>query len=300
MAIGDASGAVQVRSLDGAVVSALPGHPGGVTKVRFAANGRELITAGTDGVVRTWDIDGSTARPLRGHTSAVRDIALSADGRWLATSATAGETHVWRRPVAAPVLLRGHAEFVSSVATGDHDLVVTGSWDGTVRVWNLATSGSTVVPGGGGRVSRVAIAPATGAIALATSEGRVAVGCRNGHRQAPRGREHCPARHGVHAGWHAARGRRNPEPRGRSVAGRGASGPEAFARAHSRSDHRGVPHRWSRSHKRIGRFCHRPELPTRRPHRHPRVTAGRLPGTGRAAARAPAAGGPLIAARARP
>ena len=74
------------------------------------------------------------------------DLALSPDGVWLAAGLMSGDVFVWRTADhAVAAVLVGHTERVSSlVFSDDSSLLATGSWDHTVRSWDLGRL--TVVP----------------------------------------------------------------------------------------------------------------------------------------------------------
>ena len=81
--------------------------------------------------------DGARARLGKGWIS---DIAISPDGTRLAA---AGSLGIWLYDVhtgAEVALLTGHTGGVSSVAfSSDEQMLVSGSWDKTVRLWNPLT-----------------------------------------------------------------------------------------------------------------------------------------------------------------
>jgi WD40 repeat protein len=67
------------------------------------------------------------------------EVAASPDDRWLAGGDSDGTTWIWRvsdRTLVAR--LRDHGERVSSLAFLGDATLVTGSWDGTLRIRDLA------------------------------------------------------------------------------------------------------------------------------------------------------------------
>jgi WD40 repeat protein len=72
--------------------------------------------------------------------ASILDIQLSDDGALLAAGLHDGTSHVWRTSDGSHALhLHGHKERVASVAFDrDANLLATGSWDHTTRIWDLS------------------------------------------------------------------------------------------------------------------------------------------------------------------
>lgn len=196
-----------------AVTLAIP-YYGSVYSVAFSPDGQILASGGVAegeggaGEVVLWDAhDGTLLRRLLGHEGAVHSVAFSPDGTTLASGGgdydsdhpKPGEVILWdvqtgdmqrkfeadgwlwdaqannmvRRPV-------GHAKRVSSVAfSPDGSMLASGSWDNTVRLWDVQT-GELVreLSDFGGRmrtVTSVAFSPDGSIVASggSTNEGKV-------------------------------------------------------------------------------------------------------------------------------
>ncbi|GIL89620.1 hypothetical protein Vretifemale_17343 [Volvox reticuliferus] len=168
-------------------VRELRGHTGSVRAVAWESlKWNYIASAGNDYTVRLWNVArGSQVDLFKGHTDVIRALAFSPDGLILASSAedttirlyhvgqmTGSETE---RPEWLPLLpgsgvvLRGHESWVLSIAFSprkekkDNQLMVSGSWDHTVRLWSLPTHGTkkpscfAVLRGHLGRINSVAI-----------------------------------------------------------------------------------------------------------------------------------------------
>jgi len=115
-------------------------------------------------------------RSLGGHEYAIIAVAISPDNHWLVTGSGRYTARLWDvsallntgltapDPAAAPIVLRGHGGPIKAVAiSSDNRWLVTGSWDGTARLWDLTAPNPAAAPivlrGHKGRINAVAISP---------------------------------------------------------------------------------------------------------------------------------------------
>lgn len=163
----------------GELLRVLKGHDGGVWALKYFSN--TLVSGSTDREVRVWNIrTGRCTHVFRGHTSTVRcldiihpvKIGVSDNGLpimypkepLLVTGSRDHNLHVWKLPLDNEdigadditdtktfdakdpnnpyivAILTGHTQSVRSV-TGYGNIIVSGSYDTTVRVWDLLEGG---------------------------------------------------------------------------------------------------------------------------------------------------------------
>lgn len=180
LASGSTDGTVRLWEVDtGQAAAVLPGHGAPVTDVQFRPDGKLLASAAANGTIRIWDV--ASRRTLMVLTdreaSPIRSVAFHPRERTLATGCNDGVIRLWPlTPGAQPKLLRGHTNRVTGVAfSQDGSLLVSGSWDQTVRVWNLATLSHQVLGRELGRIYWADFHPDGRQVGAASSDGTARV-----------------------------------------------------------------------------------------------------------------------------
>jgi serine/threonine protein kinase/WD40 repeat protein len=110
-----------------------------VRRVRCSPDGRHLavVLVSDPNIVRVVTRDGAPVCELA-HANAVGDLDWHRSGPYLATACRNWNAYVWDVSAGEPLaVLKGHGAQVSQIAFAEElDLVATGAFDGTTRLWN--------------------------------------------------------------------------------------------------------------------------------------------------------------------
>lgn len=114
----------------------------------FRSDGRLIVAGGEAPQVQVLDI-GTRAilRTFKGHTAAVHSTRFSTDNVHVLSCSDDKTARYWDLPTGKPVaLLSGHKDYVRSSAASpsSQNVWATGSYDHTVKLWDLRTSDKTV------------------------------------------------------------------------------------------------------------------------------------------------------------
>jgi WD40 repeat protein len=147
---------VRIWELDrGREVITLRGHTDLITRVLFDPKGWRLASSSDDGKLRVWDgtpPGGAPGRPcvtLNGHTRQVFSVDFSDDGQYLASASQDRTVRLWDVAAAREVhTLSAHTDTVFAVALDRGGLIVSGSYDGTSKVWDARTGALRQTLGG--------------------------------------------------------------------------------------------------------------------------------------------------------
>lgn len=156
-----------VDSSSGRELRRLKGHSESTQCLAFARDHCRAVSGGMEGDVRLWDLEsGKELDHLQGHENHVRAVACSSvedkavtgdeDGTILMWSLEHGNLQILNR-------LIGHSGGIRHKCltwSSDGKKVLSGSWDGSIRLWDAQT-GKTIFTGnpGYGRVVSLALSP---------------------------------------------------------------------------------------------------------------------------------------------
>jgi WD40 repeat protein len=180
IATGDASGAIKlwdVASLK--EPRTLSGHTGAVTGLAFIEGGK-LASAAEDKTVRLWNTaDGAELAKVEAPAPATSLVALP--GGQVATGHADNLIRRWTLPaeaggaITAAGEIAGHTGPIAGLAVlgGEKPALVSGSADGTSRVWNLADNKQVLEVAHGAAVTAVAARPGGKQLASAGADNQI-------------------------------------------------------------------------------------------------------------------------------
>jgi len=149
-------------------------HGGAVTSEAYGVNPDELLTGSRDGSIRRWNrLTGEILLRWFPHPSYTTLMKVSPDGKWVLSYGAGFVTETSLETGQPRLAWDRHAGSVQAAAfLPSGQQVVSGSADGTLRVWDVAT----------GKTVRVISGANLGAYAVAVSPdgARVAAGCKDG------------------------------------------------------------------------------------------------------------------------
>jgi WD40 repeat protein/serine/threonine protein kinase len=121
----------------------LEGHSSQVFSAKFVLDGKEILTASTDGTARMWDAaTGRLKQTYFGSPSALLDAAMSPDGRMVVTAGADGILRFWDTASGLSLWsLRAHKSLISGVHFEGHDLVTRG-FTGEISRWQIRATRS--------------------------------------------------------------------------------------------------------------------------------------------------------------
>ena len=167
-ATGEANGTIRLWNLgEHKAVHTLAGHTGAITGLRFSFDGAKLFSSSKDKTIRAWNVNDGAAAGKIDTPAEVNGIALVNGGNELVSADADNTLRVWSSPAnpapaepAKPIKeLKGHGGPVTAVDSKlpEGTTIVSGSQDGSVRVWSYDNGQQSRQMDHGGPVTTVAI-----------------------------------------------------------------------------------------------------------------------------------------------
>ena len=125
------------RVEDQALINTLVGHTSRVFRVGFSPDGRTLASGSDDNTIILWRVsDGVILDTLEGHTSSIESLNFSPSGKIL-VSISGDEIRLWQVSDGSTLkTIKVNAKYVAF--SPDGNTLVTGSGDGTIRIWGIS------------------------------------------------------------------------------------------------------------------------------------------------------------------
>ncbi|KAL5493415.1 hypothetical protein EMCRGX_G014595 [Ephydatia muelleri] len=135
-----ASGPPRTSSLEAPIMQ-LFGHEGEIYSAKFSPAGSTLASGGFDRLIYLWKVYGECENyaVLKGHSGPILELQYSADGTTLFSASVDKSSAMWDCEVGVRLKrFRGHTSFVNTCCPmkRGEQLLVTGSDDGTVKLWD--------------------------------------------------------------------------------------------------------------------------------------------------------------------
>ncbi|KAL6845435.1 hypothetical protein ACP4OV_024930 [Aristida adscensionis] len=151
----------------------LTGHSHFVQDVVLSSDGQFALSGSWDGELRLWDLStGLTTRRFVGHDKDVLSVSFSMDNRQIVSASRDQTIKLWNTLGECKYTIggvngggEGHSGWVSCVSFSPYTpahppTVVSGSWDRTVKVWNLSNCKlRCTLEGHKGYVNAVTVSP---------------------------------------------------------------------------------------------------------------------------------------------
>ena len=123
--------------------SSFSGHSKPITCIKFSPEGHFLVTGSEDRTLRIWEArSGHTLVVLEGHSDIIFAIAISEDSSEIVSGGRDGTVRLWDAVTGNSMQIFTEIQgkgvgLVSSVAiTSSKDLVLAGTWESEIIIWN--------------------------------------------------------------------------------------------------------------------------------------------------------------------
>lgn len=138
-------GVKRTSSLD-APIMLLTGHGGAVYTMKFNPQGTAIASGSHDKDIFLWNVQGDCDNymVLKGHRNAVLDLCWTTDGQHIVSASPDKTVRAWDAITGKQIKkMAEHSSFVNSCCTARRGppLIVSGSDDGTAKLWDMRHRG---------------------------------------------------------------------------------------------------------------------------------------------------------------
>lgn len=141
IASGCFGGKVNIWSKEGDLLRQINGHQDVILSIRFSPDGSTLATASRDRRIGLWDVESGDCKWFQEHGDWVRSVCFNPDGSSVVSGGDDQTLRIWDVSRGkCQRIVRGYANGIINLKAQDH-LVVTGSADKQVRLWQIDQNG---------------------------------------------------------------------------------------------------------------------------------------------------------------
>jgi len=175
-AIGTADNSIAlVNPTTGKVTRSLRGHAASITGLVFSPDGKTLFSGSLDKTIRSWTVASGAPSGQITTPTAINALTRNQKGDQVVSAHTDKIIRVWavaslssKKPIKPVRELKGHSKSMTSLARAiTQNRFVSGSEDGTVRLWDAGSGRLLRTFNHGGAVTAVAVRPDASLVASA-------------------------------------------------------------------------------------------------------------------------------------
>lgn len=112
-------------------------HQSYIFDLVFFSNGKRLLSAGHDHLIKSWDYEsGNMLKEFKGHTATVYSLDIDENQNNFISGSFDKKIYLWNYNLKKTInILIGHKDYINVVRYTPNGDIVSGSRDGTLRIW---------------------------------------------------------------------------------------------------------------------------------------------------------------------